>query len=95
MRIIRVAFIAVQLALVIAGSREGVLGVPGHGAGGVMRSTWVISSRKSMIRWISPESAHWSGTSACRIVTFGPVVIWQSSNSARTAGLACPAKEIS
>ena len=47
------------------------------------------------MRWMSPDSAHWSGSSACRIVTFGPLVTWQSSNSARTAGLARPAKEIS
>ena len=80
---------------VILGSGKGFLGCAVSRRGGVMRSTWVISSRKSMIRWISPESAHWSGSSACRIVLFVPVVIWQSSNSACTAGPTCPAKEIS
>lgn len=47
------------------------------------------------MRWMSPDSAHWSGSSARRVVTLGPLVTWQSSNSARTVGLARPAKEIS
>lgn len=47
-----------------------------------------------MTRWMSPASAHWSGSPARRMVVCGPAVIWQWSNSARTIRLASTYNQI-